>query len=393
MMRDAVVEATDFKREAEELRSRAEIAEKLFQSEEEKASLEQRLRLQENAEAETFMATAEKKLKKARVQAQKEVKKANIAREKERWGYEARIAQAHMRVVEIASEVHENTEERVAEATNELVHKLKKCELASKRVCASHVVELNALKSKHEAQSANLLRYTREEQELAKSKQKEETQLLKSGHDAAVQGLEREHAHEVQSLKNSCNELQRISSSASVGGLCKSLLSAHELEIISKIPSIESFGIEAASVADMSTKRKGDMAKITGMLCDAVLNIMKAGSPDPVGVVGAMMSRRDSKASSIGLFVNSAASTGADTPHLATLAASFQKATRSGDKRVARQMLSLAVEIEGISDAMIMEAFSEDFAIVVGDNVEVTMSGNKVSRFRVCLYFHSTIII
>jgi hypothetical protein len=56
-------------------------------------------------------------------------------------------------------------------------------------------------------------------------------------------------------------------------------------------------------------------------------------------------------------------------------------------------MLSLAVEIEGISDAMIMEAFSEDFAIVVGDNVEVTMSGNKVSRFRVCLYFHSTIII
>jgi hypothetical protein len=199
MMRDAVVEATDFKRAAAELQSRAETAERLFQSEEEKASLEKRMRLQENAEAETFKATAGKKLKQACVQAQKEAKKANIAREKERWGYEARIAQAHMRVVEIASEVHENTEERVAEATNELVLKLKKCELASKRVCASHVVEMNALKSKHEAQSANLLRFTREEQELAKSKQKEETQLLKSGHDAAVQGLEREHAHEVQS--------------------------------------------------------------------------------------------------------------------------------------------------------------------------------------------------
>jgi hypothetical protein len=170
MMRDALVEASDCKRETEELRSKAEVAEKLFKTEEEKASLEKRMRLEENAEAETYKATAEKKLKQACAQAQKEAKKANIAREKERRRYEARIAQAHMRVVEIASEVHENTDERVAEATNELVLKLKKCELASKRVCASHVVEMNALKSKHEAQSAKLLRYTREEQELAKSR-------------------------------------------------------------------------------------------------------------------------------------------------------------------------------------------------------------------------------
>jgi hypothetical protein len=58
----------------------------------------------------------------------------------------------------------------------------------------------------------------------------------------------------------------------------------------------------------MVSLEKRDMAKIT---YDAVLNNMKAGSPDPVGMIGAMM--------------NSAGSMGADSPHFATLAASFQK--------------------------------------------------------------------
>jgi hypothetical protein len=58
---------------------------------------------------------------------------------------------------------------------------------------------MNALKSRHESQSANYLR-KREEQDLAKSKPKEEMQLLKRGHHVAVQGMERECAHEVQSL-------------------------------------------------------------------------------------------------------------------------------------------------------------------------------------------------
>jgi hypothetical protein len=73
---------------------------------------------------------------------------------------------------------------------------------------------------------------------------------------------------------------------------------------------------------------------------------------------------------------------------LATLAASFQKETRSGDKRVARQMLSLAVQIEENTDAMIMEAFSEDFAKVFGDNVEIAMRGNKVNQFESVSNFH-----
>jgi hypothetical protein len=45
MMRDALAEASDFTRESEELRSRVEITEKLFSSEEEKAYLEKKKRL------------------------------------------------------------------------------------------------------------------------------------------------------------------------------------------------------------------------------------------------------------------------------------------------------------------------------------------------------------
>jgi hypothetical protein len=51
------------------------------------------------------------------------MKNVNIKREKEPREYDFRISKAHLRVVEIASEVDENVEESRQGATNELVLK------------------------------------------------------------------------------------------------------------------------------------------------------------------------------------------------------------------------------------------------------------------------------
>lgn len=117
------------------------------------------------------------------------------------------------------------------------------------------------------------------------------------------------------------------------------------------------------------------MGKVTGLLMDKICSLMKAGTPDPVGVVNAMLSRRNggSAAVSEGVKLNKDRDERtAEEDALSQLAQCYKRAHYSQKKDEMLQFLSLAVCLKGATTQRIMKFFSDtEDGFVLGDQVDI----------------------
>jgi hypothetical protein len=143
----------------------------------------------------------------------------------------------------------------------------------------------------------------------------------------------------------------------------------------------------------MHAKQQSVIGKVTGMLLDAVLRTVS--EVDPEGAVRAMLARRDRAKTVLGAIL---LEPGAKEGHgvlFDGLATAFKNAMRSGNSKLARQQLSLAVMVPGIKDAEIIKGFSERSELVAGDAACVVAFGSKVifpPPSPLCIYFNPKII-
>ena len=145
--------------------------------------------------------------------------------------------------------------------------------------------------------------------------------------------------------------------------LCEAVLSVDEWETVSKQHgrrSIDKFGNTSPSVEAMGAKcepnqkqsrRQRDLGRIVALCIKQVLDLAKAGQPDPAGVLKLALAQtemagvRPSAAGDI--------SRVPDNSLCRTIANAWRVARRIKDKSTAMQMLSLLVVQPWLSDAQV----------------------------------------
>jgi hypothetical protein len=156
---------------------------------------------------------------------------------------------------------------------------------------------------------------------------------------------------------------------------CRAILTPEEFQKIqSKIPSLDSLGKDADTVAKMGTARRRHLAMVCDMLLSRLLTVAKAGSPDVAGILKAITELRSSVVGSA--LLERPALDPTQQPVIQSIALSYRKCIASGDSSTARSMLSVLVSSGELTDAQVIAVCSDIRPYKVGDTVWVTASGN-----------------
>ena len=167
-------------------------------------------------------------------------------------------------------------------------------------------------------------------------------------------------------------------------GIARQALSSEKYLEMSNIPSLGKLGSTSDSVEGMHPKRKSDLARVATAIIGAVLEKAKAGKSDPSGVLKAMLERRSSGTTVVGLAIKSIADKVDDEERdsaLAALASSWRIHQKMKDTRTARQILSIAVGFKGASSGKLIVMFSSPRQqLSVGDKVVVVGSRRNLAK-------------
>ena len=121
-------------------------------------------------------------------------------------------------------------------------------------------------------------------------------------------------------------------------------------------------------------RRRAQLSPVMCKLLTALLDKGKTGAPDRAGVLKAVTERREFKS-----LVRAATkldftrSELAKDPVAQPCASDYIIAIRQGDRRLARQVLSLLVVQPQLSDSDVMNLCTEATTIKIGDHVRVLM--------------------
>ena len=129
----------------------------------------------------------------------------------------------------------------------------------------------------------------------------------------------------------------------------------------------------------LGPRRKRDLGKAVGMLMSRILEVAYCGEEkDPRKVLEAALGRRDCGESGLGMaMAEVAGQEKGKEAMLAAAAASYANCTRSGDDSGSLRFLSSVVDLEGVTEAEVCEAFSDYVPLEVGCRVRVASERNS----------------
>ena len=174
-------------------------------------------------------------------------------------------------------------------------------------------------------------------------------------------------------------ELERDFSDTSLLGAARKILDGDELDQALGVLSLGNIGQNKESVDDLCQRRKSDMGNVISMIIGKVIRIAFTGKKqDPRKILATALNRRDAVTTTLGMALLQAKGDEHELQSkLALLSPAYQSCVKSGDKLGGKRILSIAADIDGITDNEVARAFSEDTELKVGDRVRVAVKGNR----------------
>jgi hypothetical protein len=174
----------------------------------------------------------------------------------------------------------------------------------------------------------------------------------------------------------------------SVSSMCKHLLepAVYEKELPS-INSLDQIGSQVKTVAEMGSSRQSDLGKVTELLVASIASRVKAGTPDPKGVIALLKGRRQFKAqhgrTGEELWSKEALLSDPFARVLVVAYRAFRQQSGYEAQRSAKQMLSLiVVAMQELTAPQIVDLLSPVEQVKVGDRVQVRVSRAEHQRGR-----------